>query len=503
MPLASAFVRGTALATAAMVATGCASASRTDTASPLGRLAAAPTPDPRVGLKAGLFDAGQAVWNLRVVSTTPPPKEFVGHTNSDLAFTGPYAIQGNYNGFQVWDLTNPASPQLVTSYVCPASQSDVSVYRNLLFVSGEGLGGRVDCGVQGVPTAVSKDRLRGIRIFDITDIRNPKYLANVQTCRGSHTHSVLEDPNDKENVYIYVSGSAGVRPDAELPGCSSASPADDPNTALFRIEVIRVPLADPTKAAIVSSPRIFNDLVAPPRHGLAPADKEEVEKAKAAGKFVVTIEAIGETMVLPDEFAQQMLDQTVKRRGGSGRQRRRAPDAARDDRADDGRKRRADGPPPRPDAVPRHHAVSGDRARRRRVRGLRPPPRHPQPGEPGAARGGRRLELLVLALGHVQQRRGEGALHRRMGRRRRAEVPRERPQGVGRQRHLHRARREDDLPVLLQAAGGADAAGELRRAQRVADPDPRARRDGAGVVPGRHLGLRLDRSAAARRDRLP
>jgi hypothetical protein len=115
-----------------------------------------------------------------------------------------------------------------------------------------------------VSDQVSKDRLRGIRIFDISDIANPKYIANVQTCRGSHTNTALEDPNDHENVYIYVSGSAGVRPAEELPGCSELTPDLDANSALFRIEVIKVPLAHPERAAIVSSPRIFNGMTGPP-----------------------------------------------------------------------------------------------------------------------------------------------------------------------------------------------------------------------------------------------
>jgi hypothetical protein len=277
---------------------------------------AAPSPDPRVGLRPGLMNAEEAVWNLRVVSRTPPPQEFVGVTNSDLAFTGDYAIQGNYNGIQVWDISNPSQPSLVVGYVCPASQSDVSVYENLLFVSGEGLGGRLDCGTQGVREAVSHHRLRGIRIFDISDIRDPKYVGNVQTCRGSHTHTVLEDPNDRDNVYIYVSGSAPVRPAEELPGCSSALPEEDPSSALFRIEVIRVPLAHPEQAAIVSSPRIFQDLVAPPRHGLAPEDLAAIERAKARGAFVVDVE--GRQMVLPDRFAAAMLDSVVTARNGTG-----------------------------------------------------------------------------------------------------------------------------------------------------------------------------------------
>jgi len=223
-----------------------------------------PSPDPREGLAAGMFDAEEAIWNLRLLSNTPPQEAFVGSTNSDLAFTGPYAIQGNYDGIQVWDISNPSAPKSVVTYVCPASQSDVSVYDHLLFVSGEGTGGRLDCGEQGVVEAVSHERLRGIRIFDISDITAPEYVANVQTCRGSHTHTVLKHPGDDDNVYIYVSGSAGVRPAEELAGCSGMSPGEDPNSALFRIEVIRVPLDNPQAAAIVSSPRIFEDLVAPP-----------------------------------------------------------------------------------------------------------------------------------------------------------------------------------------------------------------------------------------------
>jgi hypothetical protein len=263
-----------------------------------------------------VFDAEEAIWNLHMVSTTPPPQAFVGVTNSDLAFKGDYAIQGNYNGIQVWDISDPSEPSLVIGYVCPASQSDVSVYENLLFVSGEGLGGRLDCGTEGVEEAVSAARLRGIRIFDITDIRNPKYLANVQTCRGSHTHTVLKDPNDDDNVYIYVSGSAPVRPAEELPGCSDLAPDEDPNTALFRIEVIRVPLADPLLAEIVSSPRIFSGLLAPPGHGLAPADLAAIEEARARGAFIAEI--FGQPRVLPDQFVAARLRSIVLARGGSG-----------------------------------------------------------------------------------------------------------------------------------------------------------------------------------------
>jgi hypothetical protein len=275
-----------------------------------------PMPDPRVGLKAGAADAGQASWNLKLTSSNPPTGKFVGSTNSDLAFVGPYAIQGSYNGFQVWNVENPDQVSLKTTYYCPASQSDVSVYKNLLFVSSEATSGRLDCGGEGVKDTVSKERLRGIRIFDISDINNPKYISNVQTCRGSHTHTLLVDPKDKNNVYVYISGSAGVRSPSEMPGCSKVTPDKDPNSALFRIEVIKVPLAHPEKAAIVSSPRIFNNLVAPPAHGAASADIAEIAEARAKGAFVANI--MGNDMVLPPAFANHMLDSIVTARGGTG-----------------------------------------------------------------------------------------------------------------------------------------------------------------------------------------
>jgi hypothetical protein len=242
----------------------------------------APSPDPRVGLPAGRWDAGQAAWNIRMVSTTPPSEKFLGVTNSDLAFTGKYAIQGNYNGFQIFDISAATKPVLVLTYLCPASQSDVSVYKGLLFVSGEGQTGRLDCGIQGVPEPVSQDRLRGIRIFDISDIAKPKYVANVQTCRGSHTHTVVTDPRDKENVYIYVSGASRVRSAEELPGCKDG-PIEDPDTARFRLEVIKVPIASPEKAAIVSSPRIFYGLAPAPRR-VEPGRGGEGRGASAAGE---------------------------------------------------------------------------------------------------------------------------------------------------------------------------------------------------------------------------
>ena len=279
----------------------------------------APRPDPRVGLKAGMRDAAQATWNMRLVTNQPSPPKFDSSTNSDLAFYKNYAIQGNYNGFQVWDISNPARPTIKAAYYCPASQSDVSVFRNLLFVSGEGTGGRLDCTGEGVNDSVSTARLRGIRIFDITDITNPKYLTNVQTCRGSHTHTVVTSPSDPANVYIYVSGSAPVRSPTELPGCVRQAPDSNPNSSLFRIEVIRVPLAAPQQAAIVGGARFLDSLSAAPQHGEAPQDiveaKRVADSARAQGGIVVTL--FGAERVLPNRFRTMLLDSIAKARGAT------------------------------------------------------------------------------------------------------------------------------------------------------------------------------------------
>ena len=223
--------------------------------------------DPRVGLGAGWNDAKEAAWNLRLVAHRARPEGWFnpdepgdfGFVNADLAFRGNLVFQGGFHGFQVWDVSNASDPTLRTAFVCPGGQGDLSIYKNLLFMSVEETRGRVDCGTQGVADTVSKERFRGVRIFDITDLDHPKQLAAVQTCRGSHTHTLVIDPRDRANVYIYVSGTSPVRSPNELAGCSERAPAEDPNTSLFRIEVIKVPLAAPQNAQVVSNPRIFAD----------------------------------------------------------------------------------------------------------------------------------------------------------------------------------------------------------------------------------------------------
>ena len=311
----------TVLAVIALAAACTSTVSQSSSVSPTPNVSLSPpTPDPRIGLRGGAYDAAEAVWNLNVLSKTKPSEKFIGGINSDLAFSGNYVFQGSFSGYQVWDITNPHQPTLRTAYFCPASQSDVSVYRNLLFVSGEDLSARVDCGAQGVKDPVSKDRLRGIRIFDISDIANPKNVGNVQTCRGSHTHSLLVDPKDPANVYVYISGSGGVRSPSELPGCVNLSPDKDPNSALFRIEVIKVPLAHPEQAAVVTSPRIFTGLTEAARHGETALDiaehKREAAAARARGAFTATI--FGDEQVLPDFFVAEQLKTIILARGGTG-----------------------------------------------------------------------------------------------------------------------------------------------------------------------------------------
>ena len=263
----------------------------------------ADTSDPRAKLTPGVYDAGEAAIGIRHLQLIKKPEAFdmgvdpespkvatalkalgvadpsqipaaqrmgfagLAFANSDLAFQGNRLFMGNFYGMNIYDISDPEKASLLTSIICPGGQGDVSVHKNLMFMSVEMPNGRLDCGEQGIPIpagqtnapAASKDRFRGVRIFDIADIRNPKQVAAVQTCRGSHTHTLLVDPDDKENVYIYVSGTSNVRPNEELAGCSGGEPDKDPNTARFRIDIIKVPLAAPQEAKIVSTPRIFGD----------------------------------------------------------------------------------------------------------------------------------------------------------------------------------------------------------------------------------------------------
>ena len=264
----------------------------------------AATADPRVALKGGLHDAAEATLNMERVATLPRPPGFfdlklpageptppepppkpegekektdeekaeeekaaegkpvpgadaLNFANTDLAFTGQHLFVGSYNGFNIYDLSKTDKPALVASVVCPGGQGDLSVHGHLLVMSVEQTRGRIDCGTQGVQTKVSAERFRGVRIFDISDLKKPRQVAAVQTCRGSHTHTLISSPGDTENLYVYGSGTGTVRSAEELAECIGKK--DDPKTALFSIDVIKVPIAAPDKAAIVNRPRIFAD----------------------------------------------------------------------------------------------------------------------------------------------------------------------------------------------------------------------------------------------------
>ncbi|HEY0969652.1 MAG TPA: hypothetical protein VGE02_01610 [Gemmatimonadales bacterium] len=252
------------------------------------------TNDPRVGLRPGLTDAEVAAKNMRLVANRPKPdalmpRDSAGRpdlggltfANSDLAFRGNLVFQGNFSGFQIWDVANPADPKLVTTYVCATGQGDPSIWGNLLFISAEGPGNRVDCGDQGVEEVVSRDRFRGVRIFDVSDLKNPKPVGWVQNCRGSHTHTVVPDPRDASVVYIYISGSAQVREAGEMEGCNDL-PANDANSARGRIDVVRVPLANPAEARVVNGARIFTELTRPATHDMPPGDTTTQRRRPAA-----------------------------------------------------------------------------------------------------------------------------------------------------------------------------------------------------------------------------
>lgn len=288
------------------------------------------SPDPRVNLKAGFNDAGQASLNMQLVVAIPKPDGFfdpanpsglpmvrenepdttltpaaddadsdepqdvanaaavsnavetpvaddeededseprpslLNFANTDLTFAGDVLIAGNYHGFNAYDIRNPRAPELLSSVVCPGGQGDVSVIGNLLILSVEQTRGRLDCGLQGVAEPESTERFRGIRIFDVTDFRMPIQVGAVQTCRGSHTHTVVTDPDAEGNIYVYGSGTSTVRPGEEMEGCTDDSPFENPESALFRIDVIQIPVNNPQDSRIVNRPFIFSD----PESGVA------------------------------------------------------------------------------------------------------------------------------------------------------------------------------------------------------------------------------------------
>jgi hypothetical protein len=224
--------------------------------------------DPRSNLKPGRFDAGTAASNMRLVSFSPKPAQFdssrgLTFINSDLAFgNGHYAYQGNFAGFTVWDVSDPAKPVVTAVVECITSQGDPSIIGNLLFVSAEGGGNRNDCAKGGVQDA--KDHMTGVRIYDVSNPHAPRLIKNVQTCKGSHTHTVIPSPTDKNIVYIYVSGQQAARPDSELAGCKNGTDPADPTNSLYQLDIIKVPLDHPEQAKVIPGARIFTGLEGSP-----------------------------------------------------------------------------------------------------------------------------------------------------------------------------------------------------------------------------------------------
>ena len=257
--------------------------------------------DPRAGLAVGLFDAGEAISNLELVATLKKPAGFfdpenpaelpsdpasikedeeakeeesddlprrpdprklrypkLSFSNTDMAFRDDVLVAGSYHGFNVYQLGEDGAPALMSSIVCPGGQGDVSIVGDLLIMSVEETRGRLDCGLQGISDDVSKDRFRGLRIFDIQDLTRPVQVGAVQTCRGSHTHSVVSGPGRDGKIIVYNSGTSSVRESDELPGCYDETPGDD-RTALFRIDVIEIPVDDPSQSRIIDSPTVFAD----------------------------------------------------------------------------------------------------------------------------------------------------------------------------------------------------------------------------------------------------
>mgnify|MGYP001260001836 FL=1 len=249
--------------------------------------------DPRASLKGGLYHAEEAILNLDLVQSLKKPAGFfdpsnplnerlsnedkedeeekplaersrnsrspmLSFSNTDMAFSGNVMVAGSYHGFNIYNLDNQGHAKLVSSVICPGGQGDVSIVGNLLIMSVEQNRGRIDCGLQGAGTEPNPERFRGIRIFDISDLKRPQQVGAVQTCRGSHTHSVVSGPDENGIIIVYNSGTSSVRDQEELESCFEAIPGDN-RTALFRIDVIEIPVADPSQAKIVKSPTVFAD----------------------------------------------------------------------------------------------------------------------------------------------------------------------------------------------------------------------------------------------------
>ena len=250
--------------------------------------------DPRSGLTAGLYFADEAILNMELITSLKKPVGFfdpdnpaakgkkdlneddkdkiktteeksrslrspiLSFSNTDMAFREDLLVAGSYHGFNMYKIQADGVPMLISSVVCPGGQGDVSIVGDILIMSVEQIRSRIDCGLEGVGRDASPERFRGIRIFDISDLTNPKQVGVVQTCRGSHTHSVVSTSINAGKIIVYNSGTGSVRDEEEMEGCIGSIPGDE-RTALFRIDIIEIPIEDPSKSRIVSSPAVFAD----------------------------------------------------------------------------------------------------------------------------------------------------------------------------------------------------------------------------------------------------
>jgi hypothetical protein len=271
------------------------------------------TTDPRADLAPGLDNAGVASRGMSLLAHANKPAAHaaaatepvfaIAGANSDMAFQGNYAFVGNFNGFTIYDISNPSAPVEKTVVVCPGGQGDLSVYGNLLFMSVEETRAKKDCTL--TPAATSATRFRGVRIFDISNIEAPVQVGGVQTCRGSHTHTLVEGKDDPNSVYIYVSGTSGTIGQTDDLTTCDGGPATNPNPSQWRIEVIKVPLASPAQAAIVNEPRLFRDEATGALNGLqnAPQTRDHpctATSPNVAGGGCATPTANGNWQPTPD-----------------------------------------------------------------------------------------------------------------------------------------------------------------------------------------------------------
>jgi len=228
-------------------------------AAPPGSMADTDNGDTDANEETGLSEDDDAAQSDEDEDKKPEPRApLLSFSNTDIAFRDDIMVAGSYHGFNIYRLEDDGVPILLASVVCPGGQGDVSIAGDLLIMSVEETRGRLDCGLQGVRDKISDERFRGLRIFDISDLSRPRQVGAVQTCRGSHTHSVVSGPGDEGKLIVYNSGTSRVRDAEEMPECFDESPGDD-RTALFRIDVIEIPIANPADARIIDSPTVFAD----------------------------------------------------------------------------------------------------------------------------------------------------------------------------------------------------------------------------------------------------